>query len=328
MTTATRPTFTGASRGLCLLAVAAGLLLCGPAFAQNPIITATYQGAGARDTFAFKWKEKGQYTKSVGTLHWDVPVSQFGTSGLDRAFDTYCAEALVPIHAGKTYRFEVQSPETPEAYGLPDTEAGRKESVRRTSFVRELFGRQFLTTLKVNEQTAAKAFQVALWEVMQESSAAADVANPFDLFDGNFRADYPNLEQAPAHVKRAQDYLKELTGNDSAFYENPALAGRELVYLKGLPNENGEVGQSQLALRYVSGGVGGGGGASGGGGGGGGGLLGGGGVGGGGGGAPLGGFGGSGGGLGGIGTNSGNGSTGATTSTTPASTSAACAPWP
>lgn len=361
MATATRPTPVSTSRGRYFAALVAGLLIGGVSLAQNPIITATYQEANPKDTFSFTTSKgvapaaDGKLpvnTKNVGTLRWDVPTTQFGTSGLDRAFDTFCAEPLVPVNAGKTYRFEVQSPEVPEAYGLPDTDAGRKEAIRRTQFVRELYGRHYTATQNLNDPIAAPAFQVALWELLQEGGttppvvpAAADGVQPaaaaahqFDLSGGAFRATTPAGAQlapaavdggggappSPAVVQRAGEMLRSLTGNESVFFENPALAGRELVRLKGLANAAGEVGQSQLALRQVVGGVGGAGGAAGGAAGGGG-LLAGGGVGGF---APTalggGGAGGGFGGLGGFGTGSGTPTTTTTvppvTGTTPPTT--------
>ncbi|HUR52701.1 MAG TPA: hypothetical protein VMZ71_01125 [Gemmataceae bacterium] len=294
MATAIRSTSVRASRGRSFVALVAGLLLAGSAVAQNPVITATYLEANPKDAFTFTWdkaRAAGVNTKNVGTLRWGVPETQFGTSGLDRAFDTYCAESQVPINSGKTYRFEVQSSEVPEAYGLPDTDEGRKEAIRRTQYVRELYGRHYPATLNANDPVAAPAFQIALWELLQESgptpepapaavagaaAGVAAVANPFDLFNGGFQTSAPaqapgaaavaplTRETSSAVVQRAQDYLRSLTGNDSVYYENPDLAGRELVRLKGLPNVAGEVAQSQLALRHVVGGGGGGaGGASG-----------------------------------------------------------------
>lgn len=304
---------------IAVAAVVACLGLAGTVRAQTSEVIATYLKVDPNETFAFKLNGKGSFKKTVGTMYWDVPKSEFGTSGLDRAFQSYCAEPLVGVNAGKTYRLEVQSPEVTEAYGLPDTEEGRKEAAVRAMYVRELFGRYFQPSLKATDPDAGLAFQVALWEVLMETERPADVPAPFSLTTGNFQADYPNLEQAPPFVARAQTYLQSLTGNDNVFYENIELAGRELVRLKGLPNADAEVAQSQFALRYINNGVGGGNLAGNGGGAGGpGGLLSGGGPGNGFGRGPLGGPGSGFGGGGGIG--GGGGTGGGTTPTGTAST--------
>ena len=248
--TSHRVNFRRACVGL-MAAVAATTLLAAPAaLGQNPQVTALYQGANPKQDFSFTWKEKGNFTKPAGRLRWEVPASEFSTGGMDRSFTGFCSEPLVGIIAGNTYRYEVQTPEMPEAFGLPNTEAGQKEAVRRASYVRELFGRHYLSSLNAEDSIAPVAFQAALWEVIYETEFP-DVPAPFDLFTGNFRANYPNLEQSPPYVQQAQQYLKSLTGNDTAFYDNQNLGGRELVFLRGLLSANGAVAQSQFGLRDI-----------------------------------------------------------------------------
>lgn len=59
---------------------------------QNPVIDATYLRVDPKDTFKFKWKEKGgEFTRTVGLLHWDVPGSDLDTAGMGRNFRTFCA---------------------------------------------------------------------------------------------------------------------------------------------------------------------------------------------------------------------------------------------
>ena len=242
-----------------LSAAAALLLTAGAVSAQNPVIESVYQRIDPKQDFAFTWKEKGTFVKPVGPLHWEIPASEFGTGGMDRMFAGYCSEPLVGIVTGHTYRYEIQRPEVPEAFNLPNDEAGRAEANRRATFVREMFGRYYPATQNSNDPDAAVAFQIALWEVINESQVpAVDAPNanaaPFDLFTGNYKANYPALEQSPSYVQRAQQYLKGLTGNDATFYENPTLADRELVRLKGLTSANGELAQSQFGLRANGGG--------------------------------------------------------------------------
>jgi hypothetical protein len=234
-----------------------GLLDPGSAFGQNPEVIATYQGLDGRANFAFKLKDQS-HTRPVGLLNWVIPDDQFSTAGLPRTFPAFCAEPLVGVTAGNTYRFDLQNPEDPAAYGLPNTEAGQKEAKLRGVYIRELFGRYYLTSVNATTPDAARAFQVALWEIAFETQLPADLdpaAAKFNLFNGTFQADYPNPGQAPTFVSTAQTYLTGLTGNDTLFY-GPGLAGYELVRLNGLPNAAGVVAQDQYALRMALGGAG------------------------------------------------------------------------
>jgi hypothetical protein len=83
-------------------------------------VWAYYSELTAKGSFTFKMDGK-QYTKSVGALRWDVPADRLTAAGLDRNFTAFCAEPLVGVTAGNTYRFDVQAPEDPAAYGLPAT---------------------------------------------------------------------------------------------------------------------------------------------------------------------------------------------------------------
>ena len=119
--------------------------------------------------------------------------------------------------------------------------------------VKELFGRHYRDPIgkSVNTEDAV-AFQIALWEVIQETEPAEGQAK-LDLFAGDFQANYARAD-APAYVLKAQQYLDSLTGNDALYYENPDLKGRELIRLQGIENADKVVAQSQFALRYVNGG--------------------------------------------------------------------------
>ena len=215
----------------------------------NPEVIATYKGAQPKQDFAFKIKDKG-YVRPAGTLHFVIPATEFGTSGLDRNFLSYCGEPLKSIVAGRTYRFELQAPETPEAFGLPDTPDGKKEAVRRATYVRELFGQHYYQSLREDDPVSATSFQIALWELTQETEVPAqDKPPPFSLFSGTFQADYPNVAASPLAVQRAEEWLGKLTGSDNVFYESEATRTQELVRMKGLANAAGEIAQSQYGLR-------------------------------------------------------------------------------
>lgn len=250
------------------LAVLCGLLV-GSARGDEPtIIQATYRGTAeghafdyttaSQERFVKEWKaHNGAFTREkVGRLDWQVPLSEPTTGGMGREFSTFCAEVHADVVAGRTYRFEVTPPNVPAAFGLEDDEPGRTEADRRATFVRELFGRYYLPTLK--DKSAAAAFQVALWEIIHESELPAAPDDRFSLFGGTFRAGAPALEAAPKHVQVAEGYLNFLTGNNTPYYENDDLQGLELVRLRGLRGTvdglyPDYVPQSQFAVRYKAG---------------------------------------------------------------------------
>ncbi len=236
-----------------LLALAAALVFAASSRSsgEEPGHEFFYATLDPKEPFKYTWKGKSGRC-AAGVFRWEVPKSEFGTSGLDRNFTGYCAEVLVPITANTLYRFRVNSLYAPENYGI----AAREPAERRVKFIQELFGRYFrdpMTRAVTGEDAAA--FQVALWEIVQESEPR-DAPPKLDLFAGDFQADYPRAT-APGFVLKAELYLDSLTGNDNLYYENPDLRGRELIRFQGIENAAGNIAQSQFALR--SGGWGGGG---------------------------------------------------------------------
>ncbi|MBX9582887.1 MAG: hypothetical protein K2X87_21475 [Gemmataceae bacterium] len=222
-----------------------------------------YRGLGAGADFPFRWEGYGTHTRHVGVLNWLVPDTEAGTAGLGREFRSFCGEALVGVEAGRTYRFEVQPADGPAGFGLPDTDEGKAAAARRTTYLRELFGRRYDPDAWATDPDAARAFQAAVWEITHEAEPADGSAARLDLFDGAFRADYPAPTDAPAFVRTAQEYLGGLTGDDAPFRQNGATVGRQLVRLGGLPSPaaGGAAAQSQFGL--ASAGSAGGGGAAG-----------------------------------------------------------------
>jgi hypothetical protein len=223
--------------------------------AQEPALEVFYSKLEPKQQFKYKWQGK-EGVCSAGVFRWEVPQSEFGTNGFDRNFTGYCAEVLVPIVADKTYRFQSNNLYAPTNYSLTNAKAEARgvSAERRTRYVLELFGRYFQdsTTKNISSDDAA-AFQIALWEIIQESEPAEGEAK-FDLFGGDFQANYPKNE-APVAVNKAQDYLASLTGKDAdLFFNNPDLRDRELVRLQGLVNADGSPTQSQYALRTKLGG--------------------------------------------------------------------------
>ncbi|AWM37896.1 hypothetical protein GobsT_40420 [Gemmata obscuriglobus] len=230
------------------------------AVGQEPALEVFYNRLEPKEQFKYKYKQDGKFKESVcsaGVFRWEVPRTEYGTNGLDRNFTGYCAEVLVPIVAEKTYQFRANNLYEPKNFNLAGVAQDKVGDVtnRRARLVQELFGRHFRDpVLKSVDPTDAVAFQIALWEVIQEPEPAQGELK-LDLFDGDFQANYPKAE-APVYVTRAQEYLGTLTGKDDALLiENPDLRGRELIRLQGLPQADGSATQSQFALRYAGGGA-------------------------------------------------------------------------
>jgi hypothetical protein len=224
-----------------------------PANAQEPALEVFYTKLEPKEPFKYKWKGE-EALVTAGVFRWEVPQTQFGTSGLDRNFTGYCAEIRVPITANNLYRFRMNSLYDPKNFeGLAGKENAELAAQKRVVYIKELFGRYFRDPVEksVNADDAI-ALQVALWEVIQETEPAEGELK-LDLFAGDFQANYPR-DEAPAYVRTAQQYLDSLTGNDALYFENPDLRGRELIRLAGIANANKVVAQSQFALRFAGGG--------------------------------------------------------------------------
>jgi hypothetical protein len=240
------------NRGLRGLVIA--LAICGissRSLAQAPSLDVYYDRLDPKTTFKYKWKGE-EKTCNVGAFHWEIPPSTFSTGGLDRNFTGYCAEVLHPIEADRLYRFRAITLLEPTAYGLEATPEGIRSAERRATLIRELFGRYYRENKFANPDSTF-AMQLALWELSQEPDPV-DRAVTFDLFSGDFQANYPR-DMAPPFVTLAQSYLESLTGNDAIYYENQDIAGRELIRLQGIPAEDGVIAQAQYALRFINGGA-------------------------------------------------------------------------
>jgi len=232
-------------------AVLVAITIHSAASGQTPALEVFYTKLEPKEQFKFKNKDKAA-TASAGVFRWEVPETDFGTNGLDRNFTGYCSEIMVPMTANKSYRFQIGSVAAPENYSVADSPEPERAAQRRVKYIQELFGRYYrdAQARAVNDDEAV-GFQLALWELIQESEPADGEAK-FDLFAGSFQANYPP-DEVPASAKKAQEFLGSLSGNDALFFENPDLRGRELIRLKGIPNADGTIAQSQFALRYAGG---------------------------------------------------------------------------
>ena len=213
----------------------------------EPVITARYNSLVDRQELAFRDGDDGLYAKPVGQLDFGFPLESYAWEGFDQSFRTYCIEPLMPIYAGRTYTFAVEPLGRPEQFGLPDTDDGRAEAERRAVMVRELYGR-FYADLTDRPEIAGPAFQTALWELFREREFP-DGPMPFNLSTGTFRQNYPDVDAVPEFAALAQSYLGDLTGDDTLFFDNPDLFGRELVVLSDVESMNGMPIQAQLGLR-------------------------------------------------------------------------------
>jgi hypothetical protein len=238
-----------------VFAIPLALTLLALASGQEPNLEAHYKKIEPKEQFKYKWKGQEAVT-TAGVLYWEVPDSQFGTNGLDRNYTGYCAQVLVEMQAGKSYAFRTGSIYAPDNFNVSDSANPEKAAVRRVKYIQELYGRYFRDPMArpVNADEAL-AFQIALWKIIQEKEPAGEGDLKLDLTAGDFHANYGGeCDEPPAFVKTAQSFLDSLSGDDSKYFENPDLRGRELIRLKGIPNANGEVAQSQIALRFAGGG--------------------------------------------------------------------------
>ncbi|MFO0938795.1 MAG: hypothetical protein U0798_20010 [Gemmataceae bacterium] len=217
-------------------------------FFDGGVIQATYRELSGRRDLVFTAQDKGAFAKPIGTLNWDIADKQFVNGGLDPQFRTYCCEPLISVTPGRTYKFKFDPIDRPEYFNQPDDEDGRLNTIQRTRFIRELYGKYYNESVSSKENAAA-AFQVALWELVSESTPQAENENKFSLFNGTFRTTFDSDETSPEYVRMGEKYLKSLSGDDRAFFENPTFEHMELVRLTGLPGEDNSVPQSQYALR-------------------------------------------------------------------------------
>jgi len=220
-----------------------------PPPAPPPQVTLRYRDLTNRQDFKFKMLGVGNSTKPVGDMHFDYPTASFPISGLDPAITSYCVEPLVPMFAGSSYPFTVDTINQPKFYGDPETVEGVKQTDRRAFFIKELYGKYYQETLK-DPKLAAPAFQAALWELTQEKDLP-DGPMPFNLYTGSFQADYANPEQAPEFVRQAQTYVQNLSGDEAAFTDNSFFKGTEIVRLTAVRSPEGVIAQSQFVLRNL-----------------------------------------------------------------------------
>ncbi|HEY2783670.1 MAG TPA: hypothetical protein VGJ05_01735 [Fimbriiglobus sp.] len=213
---------------------------------------ATYKALAGQKDFAFSYKDMGVLSRPVGMLDWEIPKTQFSTCGLDRNFRTFSLEPLVTIIPGQTYPFKFETMTLPAFFGMTNDAAGMAEAHRRVKYIKELYGLYYQEALKEPAELPS-AFQTALWEIMQESAVPADGSSGFSLYSGDFRANYREAASSPEYVRKAEEYLQSLSGDDLIFDVNPAFSSFELVRMTGLPGNDEPAPQAQLALRLREG---------------------------------------------------------------------------
>ena len=197
--------------------------------------------------FEFKMPGRPNMNKNVGAMPFAYPNTLLPGLPIEPTLRTYCLEPKVPIFSGNIYEFELDNPAQAKFFDLPETDEGQAEAQRRMGYIEELYGRYYQETLE-NPELAEPAFQVALWELVQERDVP-EGPMPFNLYTGDFQANYPNNNLAPAYVRLGQTYVQSLTGNPESFGTNPVTAGQSLVRLTGVASANGVAAQSQLMLQ-------------------------------------------------------------------------------
>ena len=220
------------------IAVAAG---------DAPVVNLTYQGVTNPGEFAFTFADRGAFTKPAGLMRFDLAPGALPAGGVGPAQVGYCCDPLTPIVAERTYPFAVESLTLPKHYGLPDDFEGRKRADRRVVALKELYGRNYQAVLDDPAKLNA-AFQVAVWEVIQEPDLPGGLAPNYDLFGGQFKSSAKNLESAPAFVQDAQKFVTALNGDESRFGSVDSLRRMDLVRLTGVAGADGIAAQSQIAL--------------------------------------------------------------------------------
>ena len=112
-------------------------------------------------------------------------------------FYSFCIEPREFVSPGSTYTYEWTALEngTTNIGGMGTTKA---------NLIRELFGRFHTSMWDPFDGTTAGAFQIAIWEIVRETSGTLDV--------GNGTTQFRNA-QNPAALTQAQNYLSALNGN-------------------------------------------------------------------------------------------------------------------
>lgn len=200
-----------------------GLALAGAATAANAgTVTATFHtvdpyriidfSQDSGHSYESTWAGKFLWTRSGGT--------EVGNPGHD--FTTFCIEMNQEINFGGTYTYDVVSL---DKGGTHFAGPGVGMGAARADLISELWGRHYSEI--VGNDTAA-AFQIAVWEIVEDS-------NNRNLRAGQFRIRDAGTRSAPAYVSLAQQWLDSLNGHGpKAVLE--AISSREhqdQVFYKG-----------------------------------------------------------------------------------------------
>jgi hypothetical protein len=109
----------------------------------------------------------------AGTLNWHVTADD--GAGLPGSFSSYCIDLLQDVYVGHSYTFtltDVEHTSDPQWPTRP-TGAGGLDAVH-AGYLGNLYASQ-LDTVGTDADRAA-AFQIALWEILYDTSSAHDVA--------------------------------------------------------------------------------------------------------------------------------------------------------
>ncbi len=161
-----------------------------------------------------------------GNFYQDMPTGLFqfqtgagaAAEGFGPSFSGVCVEIFRGLADGAMVPHTVVS-----IASLPDFQAppsGFADPVTKARYVTELWGRRWA---EAQTPEGAAAFQLSVWEIMYDNLAALDVRTGYIRLDGD------SLTSPTADL--ANLWLTGLTGDETAFTNNPLYAGMELVGL-------------------------------------------------------------------------------------------------
>ena len=156
-------------------------------------------------------------------------------------FDAFCIEPREFVSPGSTY-----------TYDFSDLAAGATNiggmGVTKANFIRELFGRYYPVIGATLDAEHASALQIAIWEIVRETSGTFDVSNGSVVFSN---------PQDPAALNDAQAYLSSLTGT-GPFAENlyalTAIGAQDVLVQVEIPEpvESFATGLALIALGLMA----------------------------------------------------------------------------
>ena len=181
----------------------------------------------------------------AGPYFWDADQNLPPNASFASPFSTFCIDLLGTASVGSEYVFEVIP---------PPSSLTTISSAANFNAIKELYGKHYdpdwasSSTYTAADKAGAFSFQLALWELVYDGSNAGNAAS---LGGGSFKLTAP-AALSDARVQTAQSWLGGITGDTSAFTNNPYFSGKTLVALVApAPSSDAPKktpGQDQLAI--------------------------------------------------------------------------------